>query len=252
MRGLARARLLRHCVRTSFGRASQAKGSSSSGQGKGSSSQPPSPPVLLNGQATVVPWLIGTNCAIFGLWDVGPLRAWMHDHFALSVESMRSGRYHTILTSCFSHVAGAHLGGNMLMLWLFGRELPAALGARSFLGLYFGGALTASSAWLVQQQSLLSRSRYHANSGRVYHTASLGASGPVNAVIITSCLLAPRRTVLLFFVIPMPAGLLAAVFLANDAWGMAQGPESSIIAHSAHLGGALFGAVWVGLRTFLR
>eukprot|EP00964_Phaeocystis_antarctica_P037465 scaffold21387_cov59-Phaeocystis_antarctica.AAC.1 len=46
------------------------------------------------------------------------------------------------------------------VLYLFGRELPAALGTRSFLALYFGGALTASSAWLVQQQSLLARSKY--------------------------------------------------------------------------------------------
>ena len=192
------------------------------------------------------------------------------------------------------------------MLYLFGRELPATLGTRSFLALYFGGALTASSAWLVQQQSLLARSKYQVsysalyhlllapysllrtpyyrtillsyylaillsyyltillsyyltillsyqvNSSALYHTASLGASGPVNAVILCSCLLAPRRTLLLFFVLPMPAGMLAALFLANDVYGMLQGPQSSKIAHSAHLGGALFGAVWVGLRLFLR
>ena len=184
------------------------------------------------------------------------------------------------------------------VLYLFGRELPVALGTRSFLALYFGGALTASSAWLVQQQSLLARSKYQVsssalyhlllapysllrtpyyrtilltyylaillsdyltillsyqvNSSALYHTASLGASGPVNAVILCSCLLAPRRTLLLFFVLPMPAGMLAALFLANDVYGMLQGPQSSKIAHSAHLGGALFGAVWVGLRLFLR
>lgn len=184
------------------------------------------------------------------------------------------------------------------VLYIFGRELPAALGTRSFLALYFGGALTASSAWLVQQQSLLARSKYQVsssalyhlllapysllrtpyyrtilltyylaillsdyltillsyqvNSSALYHTASLGASGPVNAVILCSCLLAPRRTLLLFFVLPMPAGMLAALFLANDVYGMLQGPQSSKIAHSAHLGGALFGAVWVGLRLFLR
>ena len=49
-----------------------------------------------------------------------------------------------------------------------------------------------------------------------------------------------------------PNRVLAALFLANDVYGMLQGPQSSKIAHSAHLGGALFGAVWVGLRLFLR
>ena len=42
---------------------------------------------------------------------------------------------------------------------------------------------------------------------------------------------------------PMPAGVLAAVVLAENAYDMLQGPESSQIAHSAHLGGALLGAV---------
>ena len=51
---------------------------------------------------------------------------------------------------------------------------------------------------------------------------------------------------------PIPNQVLAALFLANDVYGMLQGPQSSKIAHSAHLGGALFGAVWVGLRLFLR
>ena len=46
----------------------------------------------------------------------------------------------------------------------------------------------------------------------------------------------------------VPAGVLAGLFLANDAFRMVQGTESSKIAHSAHLGGALLGAVWFGLR----
>ena len=199
----------------------------------------------------LVPWLIGSNCAVFGLWGVAPLHDWMLTHFALSLESVRHGRFHTILSNSFSHFAFGHLASNMLMLYVFGRELPRQLGAASFVGLYFGGAVTASSAWLVQQQSLHARSLRRQHSTRasaLYHTPSLGASGAVNAVVMCSCLLAPRRTFLLLFVLPMPAGVLAALFLAKDAYGMLQGPESSQIAHSAHLGGALLAAVWVGLR----
>ena len=139
----------------------------------------------------------------------------------------------------------------MLMLYIFGRELEPALGASSFVGLYLLGSLTASSAWLVQQQSLLQRSlraKDEARASALYHISSLGASGAVNAVVMCSSLLAPRRILLLFFVLPVPAGVLAGLFLANDAFRMVQGPESSKIAHSAHLGGALLGAVWFGLR----
>ena len=51
---------------------------------------------------------------------------------------------------------------------------------------------------------------------------------------------------------PNPNPKKAARRHPNPNHGMLQGPQSSKIAHSAHLGGALFGAVWVGLRLFLR
>tara|TARA_B110001469_G_C9492444_1_gene246354 strand:+ start:314 stop:601 length:288 start_codon:yes stop_codon:yes gene_type:complete len=54
----------------------------------------------MDGTAIAVPFLIAVNCAIFGLWDVRPLREWMYENFSLSVESMRSGRYHTMRTAC--------------------------------------------------------------------------------------------------------------------------------------------------------
>ena len=97
----------------------------------------------------------------------------------------------------------------------------------------------------MQQLSLHARSLRRPHSTRasaLYHTLSLGASGAVNAVVMRE----EARTFLLLFVLPMPAGVLAvALFLAKD---MLHGPESSQIAHSAHLGGALLAAVWVGLR----
>ena len=76
-------------------------------------------------------------------------------------------------------------------------------------------SLTASSAWLVQQQSLLQRSlraKDEARASALYHISSLGASGAVNAVVMCSSLLAPRRILPLFFVLPVPAGVLAGLF----------------------------------------
>ena len=80
-------------VRTSFGRAAQQPPQQSPGPS-------PAPSPLTHHAATVVPWLIAANCAVFGLWDVRPLREWMYTNFALSLESMRSGRYHTMRTAC--------------------------------------------------------------------------------------------------------------------------------------------------------
>ena len=97
---------------------------------------PPPPSPLLEGSSVVVPWLIGCNCAVYGLWGVPALHEWLHTHFALSAESMQQGRYHTLLTSTFSHYQPGHLLSNMVMLYIFGRELPRSLGTMPFLGLY--------------------------------------------------------------------------------------------------------------------
>ena len=96
LRSRVLARMLRAVpsarVRTSFGRAAQQP-----------PQQSPAPSPLTHHAATVVPWLIAANCAVFGLWDVRPLREWMYGNFALSLESMRSGRYHTMRTACKSN-----------------------------------------------------------------------------------------------------------------------------------------------------
>jgi len=87
----------------------------------------------------------------------------------------------------------------------------------------------------VQQLSLHARSLRRPHSTRasaLYHTPSLGASGAVNAVVMRE----EARTFLLLFVLPMPAGVLAA---PRTAWVAELG---------SGLGGALLAAVWVGLR----
>ena len=55
---------------------------------------------------------------------------------------------------------------------------------------------------------------------------------------------------LLFFVIPLPAILVALAFVAIDIWGVVAQIEGSglPIGHGAHLGGAFTGIVYFVLR----
>ena len=50
----------------------------------------------------------------------------------------------------------------------------------------------------------------------------------------------PRRTILLFFVIPMPAWLLARSSSAYDIFGAIGRLRESNVAYSVHLAGAAF------------
>ncbi|MBA4064571.1 MAG: hypothetical protein C0501_12835 [Isosphaera sp.] len=73
-----------------------------------------------------------------------------------------------------------------------------------------------------------------------------GASGAVSAVVVLFAFRYPSQQVLLFFVIPMPMWLLAALFVGLDALGSLGvfGPGGGRTAYVVHLGGALFGAVY--------
>ena len=106
-------------VRTSFGRAAQQP-----------PQQSPAPSPLTHHAATVVPWLIAANCAVFGLWDVRPLREWMYGNFALSLESMRSGRYHTMRTAC-NRTRACRCAGGELTRWRTARVSDELLQPRA-------------------------------------------------------------------------------------------------------------------------
>ncbi|ETO71749.1 hypothetical protein F444_11943 [Phytophthora nicotianae P1976] len=74
--------------------------------------------------------LIAANTLVFGLWRVSFRNARLHQfmwrHFASSYNAVVHGkRFHTLLTSAFSHITFPHFGINMFMLWEFGPHILA-------------------------------------------------------------------------------------------------------------------------------
>lgn len=51
------------------------------------------------------------------------------------------------------------------------------------------------------------------------HTPSLGSSGAVNGIVIFEILMMPFATILIYGVLPLPAWVLGALFLAQDING---------------------------------
>ncbi len=143
-------------------------------------------------------------------------------------------------TAIFLHQGPWHLLGNMLVLYLLGRDLESILGQRHFLCLYFAGAIAGELGhlFLMPSQSVL-----------------FGASGGVAAVLVAYATVLPELELScpLFFAIP---NRLKAKHLAYGAFGLAvillcfdrNGPVS----HSACLGGCLAGWLYAHLLGFGR
>jgi membrane associated rhomboid family serine protease len=131
----------------------------------------------------------------------------------------------------FSDVNSLHLFMNMFALWMFGRGLEAAWGPRRFLVYYFASVLGAALTQLTVT----------ALAGSGYPT--IGASGGVFGVLLAFGLTFPRQKVIVLIApYPIPAWLFVMLYgVAELLMGVFS--VQSGVAHFAHLGGMLGGAL---------
>jgi hypothetical protein len=74
---------------------------------------------------------------------------------------------------------------------------------------------------------------------------AVGASGAIAGIVVLYALNFPHRTLLLFFVIPMPAWVAGLLIVLLDIYGALTG--AGHIAFTAHLGGAAFAFLYFQL-----
>ena len=149
--------------------------------------------------------------------------------------------YLTLITSMFMHGGWAHLGGNMLFLWVFGDNIENRIGHLKYLVFYLLCGIIASLTHV-----------FVAGSGSSSLIPSLGASGAISGVLGGYLLLFPSRRVRVF----MGRGIAAVpAFVALGIWivfqvisglGMLGGEETGI-AYGAHIGGFVAGLVLIKL-----
>jgi membrane associated rhomboid family serine protease len=187
--------------------------------------------------------LVALNVAVFALWRTlgrsPEWRAFLLSNFLVSVDSL--GRPWTLLLAEFSHIDPTHLLFNMIALWTFGRAVESALGPRRLLALYGAGGVLASLGHVVYGLAVGS------------DAPALGASGAVSAIAVVFAAMFPRARLYLNFFIPLPAALAVGLFLVVDLLGVLN-PTGDMIAHAAHLGGALYGFLYwlIAIRPVLR
>jgi membrane associated rhomboid family serine protease len=133
-----------------------------------------------------------------------------------------------------------HLLGNMLMLFFFGREVEGIMGRAEFLRFYCTAIVMAGIAWVVGEQ--------FQEPG--INVRLVGASGGVMAVLAVFIWNFPQQTVYLWGVLPVPVWALGVLYLAIDFGGALAGGRGGlqdaklIVAHVAHLAGAVFGLLY--------
>lgn len=162
---------------------------------------------------------------------------------AFSPEAFAEGRYWTLVTYAWAHAVvlfndpglfWLHLVSNMIPLICLGPALERFIGAWRYLGLYVGGAIFSALVW------------YFFNSSD--NEPIIGASGAVFALIVAAGTAAPRTRIVVYLLyilpIPMTLWMLAVVACVIEVACILFGwmPE---IAHTAHLGGAAFGFLYL-------
>ena len=184
------------------------------------------------------------------LADIGGLHFFMASHF----------HYYQLVTYLFLHASFMHILSNMFGLWMFGCVIENVWGPKKFLFYYITcgigagllqelaqfGSFYMTVAEQVPETTLGMVLEY----GNQYSSAlnawtTIGASGAVYAVILAFGMTFPNERL---FIIPFPVPIKAKWFVLGYVaieFFSALGSSGDGVAHTAHLGGMLFGYLMI-------
>lgn len=155
----------------------------------------------------------------------------VRDYLGLSADGLQKAYGWQFVTAMFLHQGPWHLGANMLVLYLLGRDVESIIGQRHFLALYLAGTIGGELGHLLFMPT---------------STILFAASGGVAAILVAYATILPELelTSMIFFVLPIrlkakhlsfAALVITLILMAVD--------RSGTITHSAFLGGC--GAGWL-------
>jgi len=165
---------------------------------------------------------IGVNVAAFLLQNLfgTPVILAFFPAFALNMPWM-------FLSSIFLHAGVNHLIVNMIVLFFFGLSLENMLGAKKFIFIYFASGIVGNLGYMLTALNP--------------YIPALGASGAIYGVMGTLAALRPRMRVFVMGILPLPLIAVVVGYAILDFAGLF---AESGIAHGAHLGGLVVGAIY--------
>ena len=180
-----------------------------------------------NGRVTL--WLTVITVAIFLLDEIMRL---VFKFSFVNVLGLRrndiinlSGFYQ-VVTYQFMHGSFFHLFFNMLILWMFGKDLEFKLGSKRFLFLYLVSGIGGGLAHII-----------------FYQVPVIGASGSIFALLLSYAVFWPNRQVLVLFVFPVKIKYLVIILGVSQFLFASRGSVHSTTAYLAHIGGLLTGGI---------
>jgi membrane associated rhomboid family serine protease len=184
-----------------------------------------------------VRWIIWANVAAFLLAIV--FRE-VTTYFGLSPAAVIERRFiWQPATYMFLHAGLFHILFNMLGIWMFGVELERTWGTRYFARYY---AITGVGAAVTT--ILVSLLPFDATAG-TYRAITVGASGALYGLLMAYAIYFPHRPILMFMLFPIPARYFVIIVGAISFLSATGAGGSSGVAHVAHLGGMIFGYLYL-------
>jgi membrane associated rhomboid family serine protease len=206
------------------------------------------------GRAPLITWaLIGLNALAFFLelsqGSQGALQSFV-TAWGVVPREYSTGRdlppsiplpfWSTLVTSMFLHGGWAHLGGNMLYLWIFGDNLERLMGHARYALFYLLTGIAAGLAHIA----------FNASST----VPSVGASGAISGILGGYLLLFPRNRVRVLTrggIAHVPAyvmlGLWILIQFVSGVGSISRTEQTGGVAYMAHIGGFVAGLVLVKL-----
>ena len=191
------------------------------------------------GITPAVKGLLIANVAVFILQSITslgrPYGMGVIDYWG--VFSTNAAVYHfqiwRFVTYMFMHGDFSHIMFNMFGLWMFGSQIEALWGQKSFLIFYFvcglGGAIMYALFDII---------------GVSPGAPMLGASGAIYGILLAYGMTFPNNIILIMFIVPMKAKYAVLLFGLIELLATAAGSGGGV-AHLAHLGGMLAGFLFM-------
>jgi len=170
-----------------------------------------------------------------------PDEGWFTDTFSLQADVVkRPWLVFELITYGFLHDVWnfQHILFNMITLWFFGRSVEYRYGKREYLTFFLAAVVFAGVTWVVGD--FIAQKQWLSN-----HQI-LGASGGIMALLVLFCLNFPHQLIYIWGILPIPAWVLAVLYVGNDLMGTLghRAAGGSNVAFTAHLGGALFALLY--------
>lgn len=181
-----------------------------------------------------VKWLLIINVGLF----LGPRVLnfnlfWFHQVFGLVPARVFGNLFiWQPATYLFLHGGTFHLLMNMFILWMFGSELERTWGTREFVKFYFIAGIGAGLVNVL----------FSIFNPATWQTPIIGASGAIYGILVAYAILFPNRLVYIYFLIPVKVKFLVIFLIAIEFMSTYRADG---VAHFAHLGGALFGYLYL-------